>query len=157
MMMQVPGATKVSVAPLTVHTEELLLVNSTVRPELAVADKVDGVTPMVCAVGCVKVMVCVACATAKLCGTEVAAAYVLFPACEAVMVQVPTPTNVSVVPLTVQTVEVEEANCTLRPEVAEAESAAGVLPMVWLPGEAKVMLWVACATVKVCATGVAAL
>lgn len=73
-MMQVPGATKVSVVPLTVHTDELLLVNCTVRPELAVADKVDGVTPMVCAVGCVKVMVCAACATVTLCGTDVAAA-----------------------------------------------------------------------------------
>lgn len=73
-MMQVPGATNVSVVPLTVHTEEVLELNCTAKPELAVADKADGVTPMVCALGCVKVMLWVACATAKFCATGVAAA-----------------------------------------------------------------------------------
>ena len=79
------------------------------------------------------------------------------PACEAVMVQLPAPTSVSVLPLTVQTEEVVEANCTVRPEVAVAESAPGVLPIVWLPGNVNVMLCAACATAKVCATGVATL
>lgn len=79
------------------------------------------------------------------------------PACEAVTIQVPAPTSVNVLPLTVQTEAVLDANCTVSPEVAVAESAAGVLPMVWLPGEVNEMLCAACATAKVCATGVAAL
>lgn len=69
----------------------------------------------------------------------------------------PALTSVSVVPLTVQTEEGVAANCTGKPDVAVAASAVGVLPIVWLPGDVNVMLCVACATVKVCATGVAAL
>ena len=55
------------------------------------------------------------------------------------MVQVPGATRVNVVPLTVHTGVVLEANWTINPELAVAESAEG-LPTVWLPGEAKVMV-----------------
>lgn len=79
------------------------------------------------------------------------------PAWEAVMVQLPADIRVSAVPLTVHTELVPEANCTVRPELAVAESAAGVAPMVLLPGEAKLMLCVAWATVKLRSTEGAAL
>lgn len=79
------------------------------------------------------------------------------PVCEAVMVQLPADTSASAVPLTVHTEAVLEANCTVRPEVAVAERAAGVVPMVLLPGEAKLMLCVACATEKLWLTEGAAL
>ena len=69
------------------------------------------------------------------------------PACDAVTEQVPVATSVSVVPLTVHTEGVLEANCTVRPELALADSAAGEVPKVWPPGDAKLM---------VCATGAGA-
>ena len=59
----------------------------------------------------------------------------------------PADTSVSVVPLTVHTAGVLEANCTVRPELALADSAAGLLPNVWPPGETKLI---------VCATGAGA-
>ncbi len=87
------------------------MLNVTGRPELAVALTVK-VDPTVCAGMALKVIVCdlrAAAATVKLCETDVAAAYVLFPACEAVMVHVPAVSNVAVLPDTVQTLLVEEA------------------------------------------------
>lgn len=72
----------------------------------------------------------------------------LLPGCDAVMTQVPGDTKLSVVPLTPQMEDVLEANCTASPEVAEAESAAGVLPKVWAPGVLKLMVCAASATVK---------
>ena len=71
-------------------------------------------------------------------------------------VQLPADTSVSVVPLTVHTEGVLDVNCTAKPELALAERAGGVVPIVWLPGEPKVMLWVACATVKLRVTSDAA-
>ena len=71
------------------------------------------------------------------------------------MVQVPGATRVNVVPLTVHTGVVLEANWTINPELVVAESADGV-PTVWLPGEAKVMVCV-CTTAKLWVTEGAAL
>ncbi len=51
----------------------------------------------------------------------------LLPGCEATMVQVPAATRFAVVPLTVQTEVVDEANATVKPELAVAESAIDVL------------------------------
>ena len=55
------------------------------------------------------------------------------------MVQVPAATKVAVVPLTVQMLVVSEANETVRPELAVAESVRGV-PMFCAPGLEKVMV-----------------
>lgn len=81
------------------------------------------------------------------------------PACVATMLHVPADTSVRVPPLTVQTPGVFEPNCTGRPELAMAESTDGVLPMVWVPGEAKLMVCAkgAGATVTVRVTGLAAM
>ena len=72
--------------------------------------------------------------------------------------QVPAETSVSVVPLTVQTAAVPEVNVTASEELAEALSAEGVTPMVWLAGCVKVMVCAtgAAATVKLRETAVAA-
>lgn len=78
--------------------------------------------------------------TVKLCVTEVAALYVLLPACDAVMVQVPADTSVSVVPLTVHTGVVVEVSCTLKPDVAVAERAGGVAPRVCVAGLVNVIV-----------------
>lgn len=71
-------------------------------------------------------------------------------------VQVPALTKVKVVPLTVQTPGVVEDKVTARPELAVATKAPGVVPRFWLPGETKLMVCAAGATMKVCATMVAA-
>ena len=64
----------------------------------------------------------------------------LVPGCEATMVQVPTDTRVKAASVTVHTAGVLELNCTAWPEVAEAESAAGVVPNVWVGGALNVMV-----------------
>jgi len=52
------------------------------------------------------------------------------PAWLAVMLQLPTLSSVSVVPLAVHTPVVAEAKVTVSPEVVPADSAAGVVPSV---------------------------
>lgn len=96
--------------------------------------------------------------TVKLCVTGVAAAYVLLPACEAVIEQVPAAIKVAVVPLTVQTVCVVEAKLTAKPEVAVAVSVS-VVPTVCEAMESNVIFCAvseAAFTAKLCVTGVAA-
>ena len=147
---QPPTATSVSVLPLTVQTLGVVEEKLTAKPELALAASAGGAVPRVWLPGEVKVMVCAvsgAATTWKTCDTVGAARYALLPAWLALMLQLPTATNVSVLPLTVHTLGVVEAKLTARPELALATSAGGMVPRVWLPGEAKVM---------VCATGVAA-
>ena len=101
-------------------------------------------------------IVCAVGATLKELDTVVAAAKVPLPAWLALTLQVPTETSVSVVPLTLQTLAVVEANDTGRPDVALAASAGGAVPRVWLPGELKVMVCAPGATLKVRVTAVAA-
>jgi hypothetical protein len=157
---QVPAAINVAVVPLTVQTVCVVDAKLTVSPELAVAANVRGV-PTVCVAGVAKVIVCaagVAASTVKLLVTGAAAAYVLLPACEAVIEQVPTAKNVTVVPLTVQTVCVVDEKLTARPEVAVAANVRDV-PTVCVAGAAKVIVCaagVAASTVKLLVTGAAA-
>ena len=56
------------------------------------------------------------------------------------MVQVPADTRVKAVSVTVHTAGVLELNCTAWPEVADAESAAGVVPNVCVGGALNVMV-----------------
>lgn len=79
-------------------------------------------------------------ATAKVLDTVVAAWKLALPAWLALTVQLPTPTNVRVVPLTVQTPGVVEVNVTAKPELALALKAAGATPKVCPAGAANVML-----------------
>ena len=78
------------------------------------------------------------------------------PVCVALMVQVPVATRVTVVPDTVQTAGVVEAKLTVRPEVAVALTVNGGVPKCWFGKAAKVMVWLAWVTWKLCVTGVAA-
>jgi len=55
--------------------------------------------------------------------TDVPAAYVSLPACAAVSTHEPEDTSVSVDPVTVQTLVVDDVTVGVRPEVAENESA----------------------------------
>lgn len=157
-IVHVPEATNVAVVPLTVQTLVVVETNVTVNPELAVAANVSGV-PTVCAAGVLKVIVCgvdPVAFTVKLCDTAVAAAHVLLPACAAWIVHVPAVKNVAVVPLTVHTLVVVDANDTVSPELAVADKVNGV-PTVCVPGFANVIVCARPFTVKLCDTGVAAL
>ena len=71
------------------------------------------------------------------------------------MVHVPAISSVALLPETVQTFAVEEANVTGKPEVALAESAS-VVPAGCAATAAKVIVCGSGLTVKLCETGLAA-
>ncbi len=101
-IVHVPVVTNVAVEPETVQTDIVVEAKLTPKPELAEAVSVRGVPTFWVAIG-PKVMVCVK-RTGNVCETGVAAANVVLPSCEAVMVQLPpVAVSVAVVPLTVQT------------------------------------------------------
>src|SRR5436190_24156962 len=110
--------------PLDVHTSGVVVVNVTVRLELAVALTVTGDCAIVLLARLPNVIVWFNFAllwTAKLCVADGAALYVASPAWSALTVQVPGPPKLtSLAPLTVQTCGVVVVNVTVRPEVAVA-------------------------------------
>jgi hypothetical protein len=73
LIVQVPVVRNVAVVPDTVHTAVVAETKVTVKPELAVAERVSGV-PTLCAAIEPKLIVCVAFPTAKLCALPVTAA-----------------------------------------------------------------------------------
>jgi hypothetical protein len=72
-MVQVPEVSIVAVVPETVQTDEVIEAKPTVRLEVDEAESGRGV-PTVWVPGLLKVMVCAAALTVKLCETGVAAA-----------------------------------------------------------------------------------
>ena len=101
-MEHTPAETKVTVDPDTVQTAKELLVKLTAKPEVAVAVRATGPAASGVSGGCVKLMVCVLCSTLNVCVTGVAAGNVPLPAWLAVMEHVPTESNVTEEPDTVQ-------------------------------------------------------
>ena len=57
-MVQVPGPTKVTEVPDTVHTPVVAEVNATVKPDDAVADSVGGVSEIILSASAPNVIVC---------------------------------------------------------------------------------------------------
>ena len=102
MIEQVPTETSVTAAPVTVQIPAELLVKLTARPEVAVAVKLTGPALRATSAGCGKLIVCDPCSTLKVTVTGAAAEKVALPAWVAVIEQVPTDTNVALVPETVQ-------------------------------------------------------
>jgi hypothetical protein len=94
--------------------------------------------------------------TVKLCVTDVAAAKLVFPACEAVIEHVPAAINVRVLPDTLHTLEMVDVYETVRPELAVAVSVSGELARVVFGRAAKVIVCVVAVTAKLCVTGGAA-
>ena len=137
---QVPALTRLRALPLTLQTAGVTAWKATAKPELAVALSAAGVVPSVWLPGEMKEMVWVPRATAKVLDTAVAGWKLLLPAWLAEMVQLPTPSKVKLVPLTLQTAGVVDASVTARPELAVALKAVGVTPKVCPAGAAKVML-----------------
>src|SRR5215472_9405424 len=125
-IVQVPGATVVTVEPDTVHTGGVLEVNDTGSPEVADAAKVSGV-PTLTPGGWLKVIVCAAdpALTWNDSVTARAGAKPALPPWEAVIVQVPGATVVTVEPDTVHTGGVLEVNDTGSPEVRKGAEESG--------------------------------
>ena len=71
-------------------------------------------------------------------------------------VQEPALTKVRLVPLTVQTPAVVVLSATASPELDVAAKAGVAVPRAWLPGVTKVMVWLACNTMKLRGTMAAA-
>jgi hypothetical protein len=80
----------------------------------------------------------------------------VFPACVAWIVQVPTAASVTVAPDTVQTDEVVEARLTANPELALALTVNGAAPNTWPESAPNVMVWLPGVTVKLWLSGAAA-
>lgn len=156
--LQLPTLTRLSTVPLTVHTAVVVELKLTARPEVAVATRAAGCTPRVWLPGELKLMVCARVDTVNVCNTAAAAAKFWSPAWLAATVQLPLVSSDRVVPVTLQTLGVVEANDTGRPEEAVATRATGAMFSTWVPGDAKEMFcaWPRELTVKVCTTGVAA-
>jgi hypothetical protein len=145
--MQLPTVKEFNTLPVTVHTDGVVLAKSTGKPELAVAFS-DVVTPTICGPGEAKLIVCAVGMTPELGATVnelvtvTAALYVALPLWFALRLQVPEASSTRVLPLTVQTAGVLDVIDTARPEFDVASNAGGAEPMVWLPGDAKTMVWV---------------
>ena len=127
---QVPAASSVNTVPLTLHTLWVVDSNNTGKPEVAVASKAAGTLPSVWLPGDAKLMVCRATVTVNEADTAAAAAAAVVgsPAWLASMVQVPTASKVSVLPLMVHTLGVAEVNATVKLALELAASAGAVLP-----------------------------
>ena len=152
LIVQVPPPTIVTVVPETWHTAVVVVLNITVRPELAVAATVNGGSPNRRSASGSKVIDCELLVTGKLCATWGAEFHVASPPWFAVMVHMPAATRVTVDPDTVQTAVVVEANVTGSPEVAVAETVKGGSVAARLGSGGKSIVWLPLKTVKVCAT-----
>ena len=153
---QAPIATSDKAVPLTVQTPVVDDTRVTAKPDVAVATRAGGAVPSVWLPGDAKVIDCGAATTAKVFNTVAAAAKVLLPAWSAVTVQVPAACRFKVVPTTVHTAGVVDTSVTGKAEVEVADSAAGAVPSVWLPGELKLMVCGAARTLIVRTTAGAA-
>ena len=132
--------------------------NATARLDVAVALSAGTTEPKAWLPSAPNVMLCaVNVETRKVWVTGMAGAYVVLPVWLAAMEHVPTATRVMVVPETVQTGLLLEANVTDRPEVAVAASAGGVVTFKVCVGMGpNVIVCGVRFTVKICVTGLAA-
>ncbi len=129
--MQVPEAIKETVVPETVHTVAGDGAMVTLKPEVELALSAAW-APTDCGVAmAANVMLWASLFTMKLCETGAAAEYAAFPACFAVIVQVPPATNEAVEPDSVQIEEGEAVYVMANPEVAVAVKGR-LPPAIWL-------------------------
>ena len=126
--MHVPASIAVTVLPAIAQTEALdwATATATGKPDVAAAVTVYEVEPAVALPGGVemKLTACGARSTGNDCCTVGAARLSPSPACCAVTVHVPSPTNATTEPLTVQIPALLDAaaKLTARPELAVAET-----------------------------------
>src|SRR3954468_16557107 len=138
-MVQVPTLMSLTVVPLTVHTEDVVVLKLTGNPDDETALTVTGDWASRLLASAANVIVCVAFDTVKLRLTLGAVAYVAFPPWEATTVQVPALTSETVVALTVHTDEVVVVKVTGNPDDDVALTVTGDWTMVLLASAANVM------------------
>jgi hypothetical protein len=144
------------VLPATVHTAVLFDLKLTGRPDVLVAETVNGADPITLGVMTGKAIVCATLVTVKDRITWVAAAHVeASPAWLAATAQLPALTTVTVFPLTVQIVGDVELNVTARPELAVALTVNGAAVAGTAGNALKVMVCGFFAIVKLRVTCVA--
>src|SRR5579862_6511212 len=152
-MPQCPVATSVTVFPETVQVVGVADAKLTVRPDEAVAVRLNGGLPRFWLGSGANVMVCGAFVTCKPWVTGLAARYVPLPDCVAVMLHRPTARSVTVLPETVQIDVVVETKLTGRPDDAVAVTANGGALKGRFASGANVMVWAIFVTWKPCPTG----
>jgi hypothetical protein len=151
-MVQTPAPVSVTVAP-EIEQDPLAL-NSTVRPDEAVALTVNVGSPSVRSGSAPNVIVWLAFATLKVRLTGVAAAKPASPGWDAVTAQLPPPVKVTVAPATVQLPEALKV--IVRPDDAVALTTNGMSPKILSGSAPNVIVWPSFETLKVRLTGVAA-
>src|ERR1043166_5015750 len=119
-MVQVPAAMIWTVLPLTVQTGAVVLLKLTASRLLEVALTAKSALPKVLLAKAPKLIAWFAFATVTFCVACTAGDQLVFPAWLAAMVQVPTPTKLTVLPLTVQNPVVVLVKITASPLVAAA-------------------------------------
>jgi len=127
-MVQVPRASIVTLLPETEQMPAVLLVKATGKPELAVPVSANGVELKLLLASVAKVIVWAFLATVNERATCGAAVKLAFPPWLASTVHVPAATMVTVLPETVQTLDVLVLKATARPELAVADTVNGVAP-----------------------------
>ena len=147
---QLPTVTMVSVLPLTVHTSGVVVAKvNAVKPLPAVAVRVIGLTPNTTGVAGAKVTVWLAALTTTVALADALLKFAL-PGWVAVNAQLPVPTMVSELPLTVHTNGVVVANVNaVKPLLAVAVRVIGLTPNTTGVAGAKVTVWLAAFTTTV--------
>src|SRR5882724_1387350 len=150
-MVQEPAPVRWTVEPVTLQTP--LAPKVTDRAEDAVPLTLKSGAPKILLARAPNVMVWLALAMEKVCGTSAAGLKLASPACEAVMVQGPAPVRWIVAPLTLELPVAPKV--TARAEDAVALTLKSGLPKVLPASPTNVMVWPALAMVKVCGTSAA--
>jgi len=138
------------VVPLTEQVAAVEEVSETARCELALAVSAMGAAPKVEEAGGLNVMVWDAFDTVTLRSTKAAATKVALPGCDALSVQVPAATTVTVSAEAVQMAGVRVVSVTASFDEALGATTNGGAPKTLPGGCAKV---IDCAAVPACATG----
>jgi hypothetical protein len=152
---QVPAASRSTEKPLTVQIDGVVDATETVSPELAVALTVIGDWRSVAFGGFANAIVWATLVIVNVRVIGVAARYVAFPGCVAVIEHVPGATNVMTNPLTVHTGVLFDVSVTGRFDVAVAVTFSGDWGIVEFGGFANVMVWLTWLIVKVRVMGAA--
>lgn len=154
-MLHTPTASNVTLPPFKAHMFGVVDVNSTEKPEVELAVKLNTPDVTVRAEIGLNVIFCVSLVTVKLRLTFCADAKVASPICELTMVQVPIVIKVTCCPATVQTAGVADANVTVKPEVVVAETLKAPLPSNRVAKMAKLIVCETLLTLKLRRTTVA--
>ena len=118
-------------------------------PSGLIANMPLGAKARVATLCALKVIVCALAPTLNDCATDAAALLLASPIWSATMVQLPTASSVTLVPLTLQVSGVLDEKATVSVDVAVAEMASGDWVTLCAPGLLNVIVWLRFCTVNV--------